>query len=396
MDSAIHAGSKQPRDAQMIATSSPFPQYFDLSGRPLTDGKLYFGTPSLDPRTSPIPVFWDAAGTIPAAQPIRTLNGYTARNGTPAPIFVGGVYALLVHDKRDVQMAYSPSSLEWDAIAQANAQSGVAEGHAAAAAASAASAANQATAAANAALASRAPLTDFANGFYIPVFDNFQNISGISVISSFYWVRTKRFVQVGCGSMQINASNSTIHSFSMSLPIKSGLITIDQSGMSGLISSENAAYIWPGVNLGSDQTPAFLDKAAFTISRVSSYNPSAIYTLSLTYFLPPEPTPRGHAIQGGDFQKIGSALTLNPDGTSNENGLANWHTNPVANIGASYWVRATRTGGNAGSAAPASFTSLASGVIVSVSPGAPMSGTLEFSRSASGSPVEAVSTFSFT
>jgi hypothetical protein len=48
-------------------------------------------------------VFWDAALTIPAAQPIRTLNGYPANSGTPAMIYTGTTdYSQTVKDKASV------------------------------------------------------------------------------------------------------------------------------------------------------------------------------------------------------------------------------------------------------------------------------------------------------
>jgi len=71
----------------MTEIVTPFAQFFDTSGAPLNNGNIYIGTANLDAQTNPIPVYWDEALTIPAAQPIRTLNGYVVRNGTPARIF---------------------------------------------------------------------------------------------------------------------------------------------------------------------------------------------------------------------------------------------------------------------------------------------------------------------
>ena len=72
----------------MTEIVAPFQQFFDTSGRPLANGAIYIGTANLDAETSPIAVFWDDAFTIPAAQPIRTLNGYPAHNGAPARLYV--------------------------------------------------------------------------------------------------------------------------------------------------------------------------------------------------------------------------------------------------------------------------------------------------------------------
>jgi hypothetical protein len=71
----------------MTEIVTPFAQFFDTNGAPLNNGAIFIGTAYLDAQTNPIPVFWDDAFTIPAAQPIRTLNGYAVRNGAPARIF---------------------------------------------------------------------------------------------------------------------------------------------------------------------------------------------------------------------------------------------------------------------------------------------------------------------
>ena len=97
----------------MLAIEAPFPQYFDLTGAPLTGGYLYFGAVGANPQTSPITVYWDAAGTQPAAQPIRTVNGYIARAGTPARLYVGASYSLTVRDSRGQLVVTSPDSADW-------------------------------------------------------------------------------------------------------------------------------------------------------------------------------------------------------------------------------------------------------------------------------------------
>lgn len=84
----------------MLATASPYQQYFSLAGAPLTGGYLYFGTAGANPETSPITVYWDEAGTQPATQPIRTVGGYVARSGTPARLFVASNYSVTVRDSR--------------------------------------------------------------------------------------------------------------------------------------------------------------------------------------------------------------------------------------------------------------------------------------------------------
>ena len=94
----------------MLAIQSPYPQFFDTDGSPLDAGYLYFGIESLNPETAPLPVYWDAEGTQPAAQPIRTLNGYAARNGSPAVVYVSGAYSMTAKDRRGALVFYAPSS----------------------------------------------------------------------------------------------------------------------------------------------------------------------------------------------------------------------------------------------------------------------------------------------
>lgn len=94
----------------MLATEAPFPQYFDLDGSPLDDGDLYFGVANQNPEIAPIVVYWDAAGLQLAAQPIKTLNGYTVRAGTPALVYADVDYSLTVKNRRGVRVYYAASS----------------------------------------------------------------------------------------------------------------------------------------------------------------------------------------------------------------------------------------------------------------------------------------------
>lgn len=66
----------------------PFPQFFDRDGSPLDNGFIYVGLANQNPESSPVQVYYDEALTIPAAQPIRTINGYPSRNGSPAKMYV--------------------------------------------------------------------------------------------------------------------------------------------------------------------------------------------------------------------------------------------------------------------------------------------------------------------
>lgn len=91
----------------MVPTISPCMVFLDKNGDPLTGGKIYFGVANENPETSPLTVYWDIAGTQPAAQPIATLNGYPVRNGTPAQIFTDSDHSLTVRDSNAALVFYS-------------------------------------------------------------------------------------------------------------------------------------------------------------------------------------------------------------------------------------------------------------------------------------------------
>lgn len=88
----------------------PFPLFTDVDGSPLENGYLYIGTVNLNPEVNPINVYWDAALTIPAAQPIRTINGYPARFGTPSMIHIDNPYSLTIKDKNQALVQSSLSN----------------------------------------------------------------------------------------------------------------------------------------------------------------------------------------------------------------------------------------------------------------------------------------------
>lgn len=91
-----------------LATINPLNQFFALNGLPLNNGKLYFGSINADPEQSPVQMYWDSAGLVPALQPIRTTSGYPARNGSPAVLYCAVEYSLRVRQSNDVQVFYLP------------------------------------------------------------------------------------------------------------------------------------------------------------------------------------------------------------------------------------------------------------------------------------------------
>ena len=92
-----------------------FPKFLDNSGEPLDSGYVYFGAVNQNPETNPVAVFWDAALTQGAAQPVRTSNGFLSRDGTPSNLFINTAYSITVRDKKG-QLVYSlPDSALFDA-----------------------------------------------------------------------------------------------------------------------------------------------------------------------------------------------------------------------------------------------------------------------------------------
>jgi hypothetical protein len=82
---------------------SPFPFFTDTTGAPLEGGYIYIGQSNLNPETAPVNVFWDAALTIPAANPVRTVGGYPSRQGTPSRFYSAtDTYSITVRNKNRV------------------------------------------------------------------------------------------------------------------------------------------------------------------------------------------------------------------------------------------------------------------------------------------------------
>jgi len=84
----------------VLSIEPPYPAFAGTDGLPLENGYIWVGTVNLNPQTNPIAVYWDAALTIAAAQPIRTLNGYPVYQGTPSRFYVGSDYSIQVLDSK--------------------------------------------------------------------------------------------------------------------------------------------------------------------------------------------------------------------------------------------------------------------------------------------------------
>jgi hypothetical protein len=89
---------------------NPFPRFFNIRGDLLDGGSVYIGTAGANPETSPIACFFDAALTIPAAQPLKTRGGYIVNGYTPARIFTAAAdYSIRVRDSDGTEVFYAAS-----------------------------------------------------------------------------------------------------------------------------------------------------------------------------------------------------------------------------------------------------------------------------------------------
>lgn len=77
-----------------------YPIISDKSGAPLDNGFVYIGESGQNPENYPTQIYYDEDFTIPAPQPLRTINGYFSRNGSPSKIFIKSVEcSIVVKDK---------------------------------------------------------------------------------------------------------------------------------------------------------------------------------------------------------------------------------------------------------------------------------------------------------
>lgn len=95
-----------------LSIQPTFPIFTETDGLPLENGYIWIGAANLDPQGNPINVYWDAALTIPAAQPIRTLNGYPSRSGTPARLYVNSDYSIRVQNSKGSLVYSAPAATE--------------------------------------------------------------------------------------------------------------------------------------------------------------------------------------------------------------------------------------------------------------------------------------------
>jgi hypothetical protein len=95
-----------------LSIQPTYPIFSETNGQPLENGYIWVGTVNLDPQVNPINVYWDAALTQPAGQPIRTLNGYPSNNGTPARLYVNSDYSIRVMNSKGSLVYSAPAATE--------------------------------------------------------------------------------------------------------------------------------------------------------------------------------------------------------------------------------------------------------------------------------------------
>jgi hypothetical protein len=92
-----------------LSIEVPFPVFQDRDGQPLDNGYIWLGVANLNPQTNPVVAYFDAALTIVAPQPLRTINGYVSRAGTPSQIYVDASnFSILVQDSKGTMVYNFP------------------------------------------------------------------------------------------------------------------------------------------------------------------------------------------------------------------------------------------------------------------------------------------------
>lgn len=93
----------------MASKIAPIYEVFPgINGAALSSGNIYIGTAGLNPETNPITVYWDEALTVPAAQPIQTINGFPSNGNTVSNIYVSeNQYSISVRDRGSNVLVHS-------------------------------------------------------------------------------------------------------------------------------------------------------------------------------------------------------------------------------------------------------------------------------------------------
>lgn len=93
-----------------LSITTPYPLFAATDGTPVDNGYVYIGTANQNPETNQITAYWDAALTVPATQPIRTLAGYPSRNGAASNLYVDATdYSMTLRDNHGTLVFNIPS-----------------------------------------------------------------------------------------------------------------------------------------------------------------------------------------------------------------------------------------------------------------------------------------------
>ncbi len=97
----------------MKKLQAPNPFFLDANGDALDAGYVFVGTAGANAETNQLTVYWDEAGTQPAAQPLRTANGYIVNGVTRARVFVNASdFSVLVKNKSGAVIDSASSVVE--------------------------------------------------------------------------------------------------------------------------------------------------------------------------------------------------------------------------------------------------------------------------------------------
>lgn len=92
---------------------NPFPLFLDIRGALLDGGYVYIGEAEQDPEVTPLTIYWDAAGTEVAEQPLRTRGGFIVNGAIPAFIWIEeDDYSLRTKDADGNLVTYTASLVE--------------------------------------------------------------------------------------------------------------------------------------------------------------------------------------------------------------------------------------------------------------------------------------------
>lgn len=86
--------------------TQPFMFFLDADGKPLDGGQIYFGVANLNPETDPVDIYLDIGLTVPASQPVATVNGYPSLNGSPIALYTQSDCSITVRNKRGELVYY--------------------------------------------------------------------------------------------------------------------------------------------------------------------------------------------------------------------------------------------------------------------------------------------------